>query len=236
MLHPGIPLPGTGGIVSRGAVPCRATSGWCRSERAPEGDIGHTAYFPRVVRVRGIPQPDRFGKVRESRAPPDHRLLFTAYSLVAFLLLVLYLRTVPDHPLYRLEGGVRLLFYGAQACGAALLFWTPWDVKEFLGIRQWKRQREGNPPEPGRNDRLFTKKAYGLVRHPLYLGISAVLAFQPVQTRNSFLSVVLIVLYFYVGSFFEERRMVRTFGEEYRKYQKRVPRFLPVRWPRNGVS
>jgi protein-S-isoprenylcysteine O-methyltransferase Ste14 len=165
-----------------------------------------------------------------------HRLLFTAYSFVAFLLVVLYLRTVPDRPLYRLEGGVRLLFYAAQACGAALLLWTPWDVKEFLGIRQWKRQREGNPPEPGRNDRLFSKKAYGLVRHPLYLGISAVLAFQPVQTRNSFLSVVLIVLYFYVGTFFEERRMVRTFGEEYRKYQKRVPRFLPVRWYRKGDS
>jgi len=165
-----------------------------------------------------------------------HRLLFTAYSFVAFLLVVLYLRTVPDQPLYRLEGGVRLLFYATQACGAALLFWTPWDVNEFLGIRQWKRQREGNPPEPGHNDRLFTKKAYGFVRHPLYLGTSAILTFHPVQTRNSFLSVVLIVLYFYVGTFFEERRMVRIFGEEYRKYQKRVPRFLPVRLPRKGVS
>jgi len=164
-----------------------------------------------------------------------HRLLFTAYSFVAFLLVVLYLRTVPDQPLYRLEGGVRLLFYATQACGAALLFWTPWDVNEFLGIRQWKRQREGNPPEPGHNDRLFTKKAYGFVRHPLYLGTSAILTFHPVQTRNSFLSVVLIVLYFYVGTFFEERRMVRIFGEEYRKYQKRVPRFLPVRLPRKGV-
>ena len=161
-----------------------------------------------------------------------HRLLFTAYSVVAFILLVLYLRTVPDHPLYRLEGGVRLLFHAVQACGAALLFWTPWDVKEFLGIRQWKRQRRGNPPEAGRNDRLFTGKAYGFVRHPIYLGISAILAFHPVQTRNSFLSVVMVVLYFYVGTFFEERRMVETFGEEYRNYQKRVPRFLPARWSR----
>jgi len=165
-----------------------------------------------------------------------HRLLFNAYSFVAFLLVVRYLRTVPDHPLYRLEGGARLLFYAAQACGAALLFWTPWDIREFLGIRQWKRQRTGNPPEPGRNDRLFTKKAYGLVRHPLYLGISVILAFHPVQTRNSLLSVVLIVLYFYIGTFFEERRMIRTFGEEYRNYQRRVPRFLPFRWYPKGVS
>jgi hypothetical protein len=33
-----------------------------------------------------------------------HRLAFTAYSAVAFVLLLLYLRTVPDPPLYRLEG------------------------------------------------------------------------------------------------------------------------------------
>jgi methanethiol S-methyltransferase len=161
-----------------------------------------------------------------------HRLLFTAYSSVAFLLLVLYLRTVPDHPLYRLEGGVRILFHAAQACGVALLFWTPWDLAEFVGVRQWKRHRTGNLPEAGRNDRLFTGKGYGLVRHPIYLGTSAILAFHPVQTRNSFLSVVLVVLYFYVGTFLEERRMVDTFGEEYRNYQKRVPRFLPVRWPK----
>lgn len=163
-----------------------------------------------------------------------HRLLFTAYSFVAFFLLVLYLRTVPDHPLYRLEGGVRLLFHAIQACAFALLFWTPWDIREFLGIRQWRRHRDGGTKEPDREVRLFTGKAYRIVRHPLYLGISLILAFHPVQSRNSFLSTVLVILYFYAGTFLEERRMVRLFGEEYRNYQQRVPRFLPVRWYRKG--
>jgi protein-S-isoprenylcysteine O-methyltransferase Ste14 len=164
-----------------------------------------------------------------------HRLLFTAYSLFAFLLLVLYLRSLPDRPLYRLEGAGRLLFHAIQACGVAFLFWTPWDVMEFIGIRQWKRHRKGEPPEQGRNDRLFAHRAYGVVRHPLYLGISVILAFHPVQSRNTFVSMVLVILYFYVGTFFEERRMVRTFGQEYQDYQRRVPRFLPLRKPRNGT-
>lgn len=164
-----------------------------------------------------------------------HRLLFTAYSFVAFFLLVLYLRTVPDHSLYRLEGGVRFLFHAVQACAFALLFWTPWDIREFLGIRQWRRHRDGGAKEPERGVRLFTGKAYRIVRHPLYLGISVILAFHPVQSRNTFLSTVLVILYFYVGTFFEERRMIHTFGEEYRNYQQRVPRFLPVRWYRKGV-
>ena len=161
-----------------------------------------------------------------------HRLLFTAYSTCAFLLLLLYLYSLPDSPLFRLEGAGRLLFHAAQLCGVAFLVWTPWDIREFLGIRQWKRHRKGEAAEPGRNDRLFAHKAYGIVRHPLYLGISVILAFHPVQSRNSFLSTVMIILYFYVGTFFEERRMIRQFGEEYGSYQKRVPRFLPLRRPR----
>lgn len=160
-----------------------------------------------------------------------HRLLFTAYSLLAFSLLVLYLRSLPDRPLYRLEGAARLLFHAVQLLGAALLLWTPWDLREFIGIRQWKRHRKGSPPDPGRNGRLFTGKAYGIVRHPLYFGISVILAFHPVHSRNSFVSTVLAVLYFFAGTFFEERRMVRTFGREYQEYQRRVPRFLPVRKP-----
>lgn len=164
-----------------------------------------------------------------------HRLLFTAYSLLAFLLLVLYLRSLPDQPLYRLEGAGRLLLHAVQLSGVAFLFWTPWDLKEFVGIRQWQRNRKGRPREPGRNERLFTGKAYGIVRHPLYFGISVILAFHPVQSRATFVSTAMMILYFYVGTFFEERRMGRTFGQEYRDYQRRVPRFLPVRKSRKGV-
>ncbi len=159
-----------------------------------------------------------------------HRLVFTVYSVAVFLLLVFYLRSLPDHPVYKLEGMGGILFRVVQLCGIAFLLWTPWDLKEFVGLRQWEQHREGRTAEPGRNERLFTGKAYGVVRHPLYLGISVVLAFHPVQTRNSLVSTVMVILYFYIGTFFEERRMVHKFGEEYRTYQKRVPRFLPLRF------
>jgi len=159
-----------------------------------------------------------------------HRLLFTAYSAVAFLLLVLYLRSLPDAPLYRVEGWPRLLCHAAQAGGVLFLLWTPWDLKEFIGLRQWERCRMREPAAGGINDRLFTHKAYGVVRHPLYLGISVILLFRPTQTRNSLVSTVMIVLYFYIGTFLEERRLLRKFGDAYRAYQGEVPRFLPLRW------
>ncbi len=172
------------------------------------------------------------GFLGDERFRAYHRLLFTLYSAAAAAAALLYVRSLPDIPLYRIEGWVRLLFHGVQILGAGLLLWTPWDLKEFVGLRQWERHRAGVEETPGRNDRLFTGKGYGLVRHPLYLGCSMLLAFHPVHTRNSAATAAAVIAYFYIGTFFEERRLVRKFGEEYRAYQRRVPRFFPL--PRRG--
>jgi protein-S-isoprenylcysteine O-methyltransferase Ste14 len=38
---------------------------------------------------------------------------------------------------------------------------------------------------------------------------------------------ICIIVYFYVGSFYEERKLVDKFGDEYLLYQKKVPRIFP---------
>lgn len=169
--------------------------------------------------------------MREDRFRAYHRILFTLYSAAATAAVLLYVRSLPDFPLYRIDGWVRFLFRGMQILGAGLLLWTPWDLKEFVGLRQWERHRKGEEETQNRNERLFTGKGYGLVRHPLYLGCSLLLAFHPVQTRNSAATAAAVIAYFYIGTFFEERRLARKFGEAYREYQRRVPRFLPLPRP-----
>ena len=167
----------------------------------------------------------------EGRFRAYHRLLFTLYSAAATAAALLYVRSLPDAPLYRLDGWFRFLFHGVQFLGAGLLLWTPWDLKEFVGLRQWERYRNGEGEAQGRDPPLFTGKGYGLVRHPLYLGCSLLLAFHPVQTRNGAATAAAVIAYFYIGTFFEERRLVRAFGEAYREYQRRVPRFFPIPRP-----
>jgi protein-S-isoprenylcysteine O-methyltransferase Ste14 len=167
----------------------------------------------------------------EDRFRAYHRLLFTLYSAAATAAVLLYVRSLPDVPLYRLDGWVRILFHAVQILGAGLLLWTPWDLLEFVGLRQWERHRKGEGEARGRDLPLFTGKAYALVRHPLYLGCSLLLAFHPTQTRNSAATAAAVVAYFYIGTFFEERRLARTFGEAYREYRRRVPRFFPIPRP-----
>jgi protein-S-isoprenylcysteine O-methyltransferase Ste14 len=58
------------------------------------------------------------------------------------------------------------------------------------------------------------------------------LVFQPDQTLVSAVSTVMAILYFYVGSFHEESRLVTEFGDAYRRYQRCVPRLFPIRFRR----
>jgi len=44
------------------------------------------------------------------------------------------------------------------------------------------------------------------------------------------ISSVMMTLYFVIGSWFEERKLVRYHGERYRQYKKMVPGLIPLPW------
>jgi protein-S-isoprenylcysteine O-methyltransferase Ste14 len=75
-------------------------------------------------------------------------------------------------------------------------------------------------------------QVYGLnnyVRHPLYsstlLFAWSFFFFQPVL--SNLISCSIITVYTVTGTYFEEQKLVKTFGEEYKKYASRVPMLIP---------
>jgi len=69
--------------------------------------------------------------------------------------------------------------------------------------------------------------AYKFVRHPIYLFSILFLTFRPTMSLFYLVMLICIIVYFYVGSFYEERKLVDKFGDEYLLYQKKVPRIFP---------
>jgi methanethiol S-methyltransferase len=67
---------------------------------------------------------------------------------------------------------------------------------------------------------------YGWVRHPMLVGG---LLFYITQgpTLNAFVFALLYFLYMVIGSYYEERRLVRIFGPDYVAYRSRVGAFVP---------
>jgi protein-S-isoprenylcysteine O-methyltransferase Ste14 len=75
--------------------------------------------------------------------------------------------------------------------------------------------------------RLVDTGIYSVVRHPQYLGGVLAVFLATVLLYPHWLFVVLGVpgvIILYQSTFFEEKRLIKQFGEEYTSYMKRVPR------------
>ena len=76
---------------------------------------------------------------------------------------------------------------------------------------------------------LVSTGPYAIIRHPIYLGAFVFLAALSLVTANLLIllpSIVLLaLLYTQIGG--EEATLIEKFGDEYREYMKRTPRFIP---------
>jgi protein-S-isoprenylcysteine O-methyltransferase Ste14 len=72
-----------------------------------------------------------------------------------------------------------------------------------------------------------TPLLYRYVRHPLYAGLLLGLWSGPVMTAGRLLFALGLSVYILIGVTFEERDLLRQFGERYRIYKKQVGMLIP---------
>ena len=160
-----------------------------------------------------------------------YRLGFTVFSVVSFGVALLLLPRMPQE-LYRVPGALAWVFWLVRIAAAAFFVWTfkAFDIWEFSGVSQARTYPRGIIGEDGEfkgSHGLAISGAYRYMRHPMYFASSVYLLADPVMTWEQFLFAVFVTAYGLIGSVFEERRLVEKFGEDYRWYQKEVPRFIP---------
>lgn len=80
-----------------------------------------------------------------------------------------------------------------------------------------------------RQSTLQTGGLHQWVRHPLYLGtfifLLGLVLYWPLFSNA--LAVFIIIAYTIAGTWLEEKKLLHEYGEEYRRYQSRVPMLLP---------
>jgi methanethiol S-methyltransferase len=158
-----------------------------------------------------------------------YRLFFNLTAIVTIIPVILYGRSLHAPVIFRWEGfmiafqifllvmGILLFFAGARH----------YDMLQFLGIRQIRTgASHGALTATGR---LHTTGILRITRHPWYLG-AIMLLWAGDLNASTLVGNIILTLYLIVGAVLEERKLVLEFGEDYRRYQKRVSMLVPFKY------
>ena len=154
-----------------------------------------------------------------------YRLAYNIFAVVSLLPMLALMAFLPQQTLYVVPLPWRWLMVGGQflaLLGAAMALLQT-DPFYFAGLSQLVSD------PAAKTGALNVSGFYARMRHPLYTFSMLFLWLTPVISTNTLTTFVLFTLYFYVGSIYEERRLLAEFGAVYEAYQAQVPRFIP--WP-----
>jgi protein-S-isoprenylcysteine O-methyltransferase Ste14 len=156
-----------------------------------------------------------------------YRLFFSAVGGLTFLPVLALTSLLPDQTLYTIPSPWIYLTLGIQGLAVIglVIGVMQTGASKFLGIQQWlSYDPQRTTPLP---EKLVLTGLYRWVRHPLYTCTYLFLWLTPVMTWNLLALNLGVTIYMYIGTFFEEHKLVEQFGKDYEEYRAQTPRIIP---------
>ena len=151
-----------------------------------------------------------------------YRLLYNIFAGVSIAPVLYLMVSLPDQTLYQIPAPWNYVMLAGQAVSVLLLFVAvlQTDILSFIGLRQLvEEERTGS---------LVTNGLYRSVRHPLYTFSLFILWLSPSMSANFFIAYTALTIYVLIGIFFEERKLLQEFGQEYAEYRSHTPMLIPT--------
>ena len=155
------------------------------------------------------------------------RSTYVLATCAVLALMVCFWMPIEAPIVWRVEHGAGAeLLWSVFGIGWVLVLASTFQIDHFelFGLRQvFARLTERSAPE----GRFMTPLLYRYVRHPLYAGLLLTFWSVPVMTVGRLLFALGFTVYILIGIAFEERDLVRQFGDRYRAYREQVGMLIP---------
>lgn len=151
-----------------------------------------------------------------------YRLAYNAFAVISAIPIVILYKLLPDQPLYVIPApfAFAMLFIQGLAFVLLVIGVLQTGAFDFAGLYALI---DRNP----KTDVLVTDGLYRYMRHPLYTAGLLFIWFSPVMTLNQLTLYATFTLYILIGAYFEERKLLKDFGEAYADYRSRTAMLIP---------
>lgn len=153
-----------------------------------------------------------------------YRLFYTVFSTALFIGILFQALFLPNQQVLQTNPYTNYIGYMLATLGVVL---TSRSLKEisfssFLGLS--RKDIEST-------DSLVIRGIYGKMRHPLYLGLILIFLgyFLVSGTVGALIHLSCLIGYLPFGIYFEEKNLLKKYGNAYSDYQKSVPAILPLK-------
>lgn len=165
----------------------------------------------------------RFLQARWPQQMKWYRLFYSILSTVLIIGIVVQAVFLPQQGLFGKTPESNYIGYMLAAVGVIILNRSlkKISLRIFVGLSN---------EETSNHEPLQISDIYSFVRHPLYLGLLFIFVGYFLVSGNvgALIHLACLVIYLPIGIYFEEKNLVATYGEAYRKYQQEVPAFFPI--------
>ena len=164
-----------------------------------------------------------------------YRIIYNIFAIVLLIPVLWIYKNLPKNdPFFEPVMILKIIGYGGVVAGLYLgkVGFNNYSLKEFTGFYQLNNHHEFHPTN------LNTQSLNGIVRHPLYFaGIVIIWSyFLTNPTPDLLITNICLTIYLYIGTLFEEKKLIADFGVAYTQYKKEVSMLIPMKWIWNKLK
>jgi protein-S-isoprenylcysteine O-methyltransferase Ste14 len=153
-----------------------------------------------------------------------YRLMYTLFSTGFIFGIFVFSSTISQIDILNKTPVITYLGYMLASFGTILVVrsFKSFSKKKFVGLIPHD--------DLDQKEDFIASGLHAYVRHPIYSGTVLIFIgfffFEP--TLSSIIHLIMLFLYLPFGIYFEEKKLIETYGEKYIVYKKRVPPLLPM--------